>query len=205
MKKLVLILFFALIAGTCIFAAPSASGVITTGGTIPTADTKVTLDLTEKGDSYVELWFDGNPSSSMPDLPKEGVKLRFKTGESIATNSIEGSNDPLYACWNIVSGDAINVELYMQGKLVNKTEGKSAETIDWKATWDSNSKSISSDVITGEVTESYETLAEYGTDTNSKLGKADQKPITISTMTTDFSKLSAGSYEAYLYLRCRAV
>lgn len=203
MKKLVLILFFALIAGTCIFAASSASGVITTDGNNPTADTKVTLDLTESGDSYVELWFDGNASTSMPVSPKDGVELGFKTGESIATNSSEGSNDALYACWNIVSGDAINVELYMQDKLVNQTVGKSAEKIDWKATWDS--KSISSDSITDVVTESSATLAEYGTDTNSKLGKAGQKSITISTLTTDFSKLSAGSYEAHLYLRCRAV
>ena len=204
MKKIVLILFFALIAGTCIFAASSASGVITTDGNNPTADTKVTLDLTENGDSYVELWFDENASTSMPDSPKDGVELGFKTGESIATNSSEGSNDALYACWNIVSGDAINVELYMQGKLVNQTEGKSAEKIDWKATWDS--KSISSDLIIGEVTESSATLAEYGTDTNSKLGKTGQEQITISTLeTTDFSKLSAGSYEANLYLRCKAV
>lgn len=204
MKKLVLILFFALIAGTCIFAASSASGVITTDGTNPTADTKVTLDLTENGDSYVELWFDETASTSMPDSPKRGVELGFKTGEPIATNSIEGSDDPLYACWNIVSGDAINVELYMQSKLVNQTDGKSNEKIDWEATWDT--KSISSDSITGGVTESSETLAEYGTDTNSKLGKADQKSITISTLeTTDFSNLSAGSYEAYLYLRCKAV
>lgn len=204
MKKLVLILFFALIAGTCIFAASSASGVITTDENNPTADTKVTLDLTATGDSYVELWFDENASTSIPELPKAGVKLGFKTDESIATNSIDGSNDPLYACWNIVSGDAINVELYMKGKLVNQTNGKSAETIDWMATWDT--KSISSDKITGEVTESSATLAEYGTDANSKLGKADQKSITISTLeTTDFSELSAGSYEAYLYLRCKAV
>ena len=203
MKKLVLILFFALIAGTCIFAASSASGVITTDGNNPTADTKVTLDLTESGDSYVEIWFDGNASTSMPGSPKEGVKLGFKTGESIATNSIEGSNDALYACWNIVSGDAINVELYMQDKLVNQTYGKSAEKIGWMATWDK--KSISSDSITDEVTESSATLAEYGTDANSKLGKAGQKSITISTLTTDFSMLSAGSYEAHLYLRCRAV
>lgn len=203
MKKLVLILFFALIAGTCIFAASSASGVITTDGNNPTADTKVTLDLTESGDSYVELWFDGNASTSMPGSPKEGVKLGFMTGDSIATNSIEGSNDALYACWNIVSGDAINVELYMQDKLVNQTYGKSAEKIGWMATWDN--KSISSDSITDEVTESSATLAEYGTDANSKLGKAGQKSITISTLTTDFSMLSAGSYEAHLYLRCRAV
>lgn len=204
MKKLVLILFFALIAGTCIFADSSASGVITTDENNPTADTKVTLDLTATGDSYVELWFDKNASTSIPESPKDGVKLRFKTGESIATNSSEGSNDALYACWNIVSGDAINVDLYMKGKLVNQTNGKSNEKIDWKATWDS--KSISSDSITGEVTESSATLAEYGTGTNSKLGKAGQKSITISTLeTTDFSMLSAGSYEAHLYLRCRAV
>lgn len=198
MKKLVLILFFALIAGTCIFAASSASGVITTDENNPTADTKVTLDLTATGDSYVELWFDKNASTSIPESPKDGVKLGFKTGESIATNSSEGSNDALYACWNIVSGDAINVDLYMKGKLVNQTYGKSAEKIDWKATWDS--KSISSDSITDEETESSETLAEYGTGTNSKLGKAGQKSITISTLTTDFSNLSAGSYEAHLYL-----
>lgn len=204
MKKFILFLLVATITNAFVFAAASDSGVVSNDDNTPTAETIVTLDLTSGGNSYVELWFDSQASTSIPNEPngpKAEVKLGFESGGLTATNG----NDPLYACWNIVSGDAIDVELYLKAPLSDSADG---ENIGWKATWDGNNDedgSISSDTIDESTKMSLGVLESYSEATGTTLKKTDSKQINISTNQIDYTKITSGNYTASLYLRCKTV
>ena len=197
MKKLIMVVLIAAVSVVSIFAAATQGSASGTVGDNPEAYTVVTLDLTDGGKSYVELWFDKEASTSIPDTPKATVNLGFSDDATSASNS----GDPLYACWNIVSGDSIDVELYLTGPLT--ANGKN---IGWTATWkndNSDNVVISSDDVSGESTEDSDVLKEYDDATGNSLKKTDNKQITISTTTIDYTQIEAGKYVANLYLRCK--
>lgn len=197
MKKLIIVFVIAIVSAVCIFAGASAAGNVVKGDGNPVADTKVTLDLTDGGKSYVELWFDNEASASIPVTPKATVNLGFSDDATSASNS----GDPLYACWNIVSGDSIDVELYLTGPLT--ANGKN---IGWTATWKNDSSAdvtISSNEVTGDLLEDSDVLKSYADATGNTLKKTDSKQITISTTTIDYTDIEPGTYTANLYLRCK--
>ncbi len=202
MKKLIMVVLIAAVSVVSIFAATtqgSASGIV---GDNPEAYTVVTLDLTqsEDGEAYVELWFEGGSSTPENSIssPKISVKLEFENGSSVASNSANGSNDELFACWRIVSANSFDVELALQDKLSAKgVENK----IDWNVTWGDSgkidSKSLAS-AVNNEVSKTLPAGSKNGLETEGRT------QLTVSTDPgTDFSQLSAGSYSANLYLRCK--
>lgn len=197
MKKLIMEFMIAIVSAVCIFAGASATGNVVKGVGNPVADTTVTLDLTDGGKSYVELWFDKKASTIIPETPKATVNLGF----SDDANSASNSGDPLYACWNIVSGDSIDVELYLTGPLT--ANGKD---IGWTATWKKDSSTdvtISSDEVVGDSQEDSDVLKSYTEATGNTLKKTDSKQITISTTTIDYTEIEPATYTANLYLRCK--
>ena len=197
MKKLIMVVLVVTVSLVSIFAVASDKGYVVTGEDNPVADTTVTLDLTSAGKSYVELWFDKEASTSIPTSPKTEVNLGFTDNATSANNS----GDPLYACWNIVSGDSIDVELYLTGPLT--ANGKN---IGWTATWKNDSSAdvtISSNEVTGNPLEDSDVLKSYTAATGNTLKKTDSKQITISTTTIDYTDIEPGTYTANLYLRCR--
>ena len=197
MKKLIIVFVIAIVSAVCIFAGASAAGNVVKGDGNPVADTTVTLDLTGGGKSYVELWFDKNASTSIPTSPKTEVNLGFTDNATSANNS----GDPLYACWNIVSGDSIDVELYLTGPLT--ANGKN---IGWTATWKNDSSAdvtISSNEVAGNPLEDSDVLKSYTDATGNTLKKTDSKQIKISTTTIDYTEIQPGTYTANLFLRCR--
>lgn len=197
MKKLIMVVLIAAVSVVSIFAAATQGSASGTVGDNPEAYTVVTLDLTDGGKSYVELWFDKEASTSIPDTPKATVNLGFSDDATSASNS----GDPLYACWNIVSGDSIDVELYLTGPLT--ANGKE---IEWTATWKKDSSAnvtISSNEVTGDSLEDSDVLKSYTDATGNTLKKTDSKQITISTTTIDYTDIVPGTYTAKLYLRCK--
>lgn len=201
MKKLIMVVLIAAVSVVSIFADTrgSASGTV---GDNPEAYTVVTLDLTqdEDGEAYVELWFEGGSTTTENSIssPKKSVKLEFENGSSVASNSANGSNDELFACWRIVSANSFDVELALQDKLsASGVENK----IDWNVTWGDSgeieSKSLAS-AVNHEVSGTLPAGIKNGLETEGRT------QLTVSTDSgTDFSQLSAGSYSANLYLRCK--
>lgn len=201
MKKLIMVVLIAAVSVVSIFAATqgSASGSVEDN---PEAYTVVTLDLTqsEDGEAYVELWFEGGSTTTENSIssPKESVKLGFENGSSVASNSVNGSNDELFACWRIVSANSFGVELALRDKLsASDVENK----IDWNVTWVNSGKIDSKSLASAENNEVSGTLPAG----NKKgLVTEGRTQLTVSTDSgTDFSQLSAGSYSAKLYLRCK--
>lgn len=201
MKKLIMVVLIAAVSVVSIFAATqgSASGPV---GDNPEAYTVVTLDLTqsEDGEAYVELWFEGRSTTTENSIssPKTSVKLEFEKDSSVASNSANGSNDELFACWRIVSANSFDVELALQDKLsALDVENK----IDWNVTWVNSGKIDSKSLASAENNEVSGTLPAG----NKKgLVTEGRTQLTVSTDSgTDFSQLSAGSYSANLYLRCK--
>ena len=175
----------------------AASGAV---GANPGAYTVVKLDLTQTGDAYVDLWFEGGADTTYNSIsnPKKSVNLEFENGSAVASNSANGSDEELYACWRIVSGNSIAVELALKDKM--KTDDPNGGSIDWKVAWDGADKISSSGLTTGP---NAEVSAELTGDTKIGLETKGKKALTISTTTTDFTSLTAGEYSANLYLRCK--
>ena len=199
MKKFICLIAMMLVCIPVVFAALGDGKAYGPLSDNPEASTKVTLDLTTTGDSYVELWFEGGEEDSTSfSNPKTGVNLSFEDGSVIASNSANGSDDELYACWRIVSANNITVQLALKDKLA--TDG-SQNKIDWNVTWADSGK-IDSKELTAE--ENAEVAADLPAGTRTGLQTNGETQLTISTnASTDFSQLTAGSYSAYLYLRCK--
>lgn len=200
MKKFVCLSTMVLMCLSVVLADPAlgvASGAVDAN---PGAYTVVKLDLTQTGDAYVELWFEGGADTTYNSIsnPKESVNLKFEDGSAVASNSANGSGEELYACWRIVSGNSITVELALKDKM--KTAG-SNEGIDWKVAWDNADKISSSGLTTETNAEVSEELT--GDTVTSGLETSGKKPLTISTTTKNFTNLTAGEYSANLYLRCK--
>ena len=200
MKKFVCLSTMVLMCLSVVLADPAlgvASGAVDAN---PGAYTVVKLDLTQTGDADVELWFEGGADTTYNSIsnPKESVNLKFEDGSAVASNSANGSGEELYACWRIVSGNSITVELALKDKM--KTAG-SNEGIDWKVAWDNADKISSSGLTTETNAEVSEELT--GDTVTSGLETSGKKPLTISTTTKNFTNLTAGEYSANLYLRCK--
>lgn len=200
MKKFVCLSTMVLMCLSVVLADPAlgaASGAVDAN---PEAYTVVKLDLTQNGDAYVDLWFEGGAETSYNSIsnPKESVNLKFEDGSAVASNSANGSGEELYACWRIVSGNSIAVELALKDKMkIDASSGK----IDWKVAWDGEDKISSSGLTTDTNAEvSAELTGDIET---SGLETSGKKALTISTTTTDFTSLTAGEYSANLYLRCK--
>lgn len=199
MKKFVCLSTMVLMCLSVVLADPvlgAASGAV---GANPGAYTVVKLNLSQNGDAYVDLWFEGGEETTYNSIlnPKGSVKLEFENGSAVASNSANGSGEELYACWRIVSGNSIAVELALKDKMkIDDPNGG----IDWKVAWDGEDKISSSGLTTGP---NAEVFAELIGDTKIGLETKGKKALTISTTTTDFTSLTAGEYSANLYLRCK--
>lgn len=200
MKKFVCFSTMVLMCLSVVLADPALGAASGAVGANPGAYTVVKLDLTQTGDAYVELWFEGGKDTTYNSIsnPKESVNLKFEDGSAVASNSDNGSGEELYACWRIVSGNSITVELALKDKM--KTAG-SNEGIDWKVAWDNVDKISSSGLTTETNAEVSEELT--GDTVTSGLETSGKKPLTISTTTKNFTNLTAGEYSANLYLRCK--
>lgn len=200
MKKFVCLSTLVLMCLSVVLADPALGAASGAVGANPGAYTVVKLDLTQTGDAYVDLWFEGGEDTTYNSIsnPKESVNLEFEDGSVVASNSANGSNEELYACWRIVSGNSIAVELALKDKMkIDDTNGG----IDWKVAWDGKDKISSSGLTTEPNAEVYAELT--GDTEKSGLETRGKKALTISTTTTDFTSLTAGKYSANLYLRCK--
>ena len=210
MKKLIVFVFLILVASS-LFALDSGNGYSNTLDS--PATTLVTLDLSGKSenqDTVIELFFTGDKPSkdTAPSTKKTDVTIAFPSGAQTAIAN--NDTDPVYVWWKIVSPENLKIQLGMDSPLMNQTLG-STDSIKWTASW--------SDVVEGEVAglsedgksitspESKGESVTYGTTplgthpVNGKLGSSGFKQINIATEETDFSKISAGKYQAMLYLQ----
>lgn len=177
------------------------------------ATTLVTLDLSGKPgsqDTVIELFFTGDKPSkdTAPSTPKTGVTIAFPSGAQTAIAN--NDTDPVYVWWKIVSPENLKIQLGMDSPLMNQTQG-STDSIKWTASWSDvvegevaglseNGNSITSPELKGEsVTYGPTPLGTHPV--NGKLGSSGFKQINIATEKTDFSKISAGKYQAMLYLQ----
>ena len=195
MKKLVCLIAMVMMCFSAVFAATqgAAEGAV---GDNPEASTQVTLDLSaDTGDAYVKLWFEGKSTNTSFEDPKKSVSLKFEGDSAVASNSAEGSNDALYACWEIVSGNTVTVQLALKDKLTS-----SGNKIDWNVTWTDSGK-IDSKTLSQEKTED---VADLPAGTRTGLVTTGKTQLTISTdSNADFTNLSAGSYTADLILKLK--
>lgn len=210
MKKLIVLLLTVLVTSS-LFALDSGNGYSNTLDSPATM--LVTLDLSgesETQDTVIEIYFTGDKPSkdTAPKNKKTDVTIAFPSGAQTAVANNDG--DPVYVWWKIVSPENLKIQLGMDSPLMNQAQGNT-DSIKWTASW--------SDVVEGEVAglsengnsitspESKGGSPTYGTTplgkhpVDGKLGSSDFKQIKISTEETDFSKISAGKYQAMLYLQ----
>lgn len=214
MKKLIVFVFM-ILAASSLFALDSGNGYSNTLDS--PATTLVTLDLSGKSenqDTVIQLYFTGDKPSKdkAPSSKKTDVTIAFPNGaqNAIANNAA----DPVYVWWKIVSPENLKIQLGMDSPLMNQTQG-STDSIKWTASWSDvvegeeaglseNGNSITSPESKGaSVTYGTTPLGEHPVD--GKLGSSDFKQINIATEEKDFSKISAGKYQAMLYLQVTTV
>lgn len=211
MKKLIVLLLFVFSMSSLFAALDSGNGYSNTLDS--PATTLVTLDLSgESGnqDTVIELFFTGDkPSNDTAPLNKKtDVTIAFPSGAQTAIAN--NDKDPVYVWWKIVSPEKLKIQLGMDSPLMNQTLGNN-DSIKWTASWSDvvedevaglseNNNSITSPGLKGSVTYGTTPLGTHPVD-EGKLGSSGFKQINIATEETDFSTISAGKYQAMLYLQ----
>lgn len=204
MKKVLLVILILSISLGSAFAELNEVAGYYTGkvGSNSKAQTVVSLNLGESGDSMVELYFltSDSPVTSegqTSNLAKD-VDLEFGDGSTIATNK----SKKLYAYWHIVSGDTLYVHLKIDAPLKIYADGGSASSdgsgIDWKASTKADEENGIKAASVGSDLQTQNTLV-YKHD---KLESKGSTEVNIETTTDDFSQLEKGKYQAYLSLIC---
>lgn len=203
MKKVSLVVLILFISLGSAFAELNEVAGYYTGkvGSDSKAQTVVSLNLGESGDSMVELYF----LTSDSPVPSEGqtsnlakdVDLEFGNGSTIATNKSK-----LYAYWHIVSGDTLYVHLKIDAPLKIYADGGSASSdgsrIDWKASTKADKENGIKAASVGSDLQTQNTLVYE----HNKLESKGSTEVNIETTTDDFSQLEKGKYQAYLSLIC---
>ena len=202
MKKVPLVVLILFISLGSAFADLSSVNGYYTGkvGSDSKAQTVVSLDLGEGGDSTVELYFLTSPTPATGETQTnlaDDVKLAFGDGSLVAKNS-----SGLYAYWHIVSGDTLYVHLKIDDPLKIYADGGSASSdgsvIDWKASTKADEENDIKAASVGSDLQTQNTLV-YKHDKLESKGSAE---VNIETTTDDFSQLAKGKYQAYLSLVC---
>lgn len=199
-KVLLLILILSISLGSAFAELNEVAGYYTGKvGSDSKAQTVVSLNLGESGDSMVELYF----LTSESPLTSEGqtsnlakdVDLEFGNGSTIATNKSE-----LYAYWHIVSGDTLYVRLKIDAPLkIYGTDSTASDNgIDWTA---STKADVGNSVKAATVGSALQTQNDL-VYTHDKLESKGSAEVSIATTTEDFSQLEKGKYQAYLSLIC---
>lgn len=201
MKKVLLVILILSISLGSAFAELTEVDGYYTGkvGSDSKAQTVVSLNLGESGDSMVELYFltSGSPVTSegqTSNLAKD-VDLEFGNGSTIATNKSK-----LYAYWHIVSGDTLYVSLKIDDplKIYDTDFTVSEKGIDWTASTIADEKSSVKAATVGSALQTQNGWFY----THDKLESKGSAEVSIATTTEDFSQLEKGKYQAYLSLIC---
>lgn len=201
MKKVLLVVLILSISLGSAFADLTPVNGYYTGkvGSDPKAQTVVSLNLGESGDSMVELYFltSDSPVTSegqTSNLAKD-VDLEFGNGSTIATNKSK-----LYAYWHIVSGDTLYVSLKIDDplKIYGTDSTVSKNGIDWTASTKADEGNSVKAATVGSALQTQNGLVY----THDKLESKGSAEVSIATTTDDFSQLTTGKYQAYLSLVC---
>lgn len=200
MKKQLFVIFTILVLGFCLYATTSAKGDGTDLANSASASVPVKFNLSGSGENAVVYWeigFTSDVSVTAEDNVNNltEVPLTYGTGEN-ASKGIYDKNIGVY--WILKGNPKVKITLGAEGAMEGTTDTNNK--INWKVSWDSDSKSSGTDVkyTNGGDASSYSEYDVYTSTGDQKTIETGVMPLTI--VTQDITDAASDNYSANLKL-----
>lgn len=197
MKKKFFVLFTILVLGFCLYADTYAQG---SGDSLNgSASVPVTFNLSGSGEEpavYWEIGFTSDPSvTAENDVTRlTEIPLTYGTGEN-ATKGVPEKNVGVY--WILKGNPKVKITLIAESAMSGTYK---TNKINWKVSWDRDSKSSGTDVIYSEAGDvsSYSPQDVYTSTDDQKTIETGVMPLNI--VTQDVTDAASDNYSANLVL-----